>query len=153
MARRTPLPPRRAAGFAAAAMTAVLATPAALATGTGPHGAIPPPDLQGRYAPRGDCAREPRVMVDGTGMFLEIGGRRGRVAPLDLCFSCAGGARYSGIEVWVSPKVGDQIPVIFRFNADERRGVLIVEDNAGMDLGPNLRAVIAASPLLRCPRR
>ncbi|WP_139559658.1 hypothetical protein [Methylotetracoccus oryzae] len=68
---------------------------------TGPCGAIdidarnpPPAALYGTYGPRGNCSASPRVSVDETGLYVVIGQTRGRVDGLDLCLSCAGGARY-----------------------------------------------------------
>lgn len=110
----------------------------------------PPAELHGTYGPKGDCNRSPRVSVDATGLYIVIGDSRGKVAPLDICFSCAGGARYDGIERWLSPKLGAGYAAHFRFNADEQRGLLVVEDTGETALGPNLQAIVAASPYRRC---
>jgi hypothetical protein len=110
----------------------------------------PPADLHGTYGPKGGCNRSPRVSVDTTGLYIVIGDSRGKVAPLDLCLTCAGGARYEGIERWLSPKVGGGYAAFFRFNADEQRGLLVVEDTGEMAHGPNLKAVVVASPYRKC---
>lgn len=112
----------------------------------------PPAELHGTYGPRGDCRRSPRVSVDATGLYVVIGDRRGRVEGVDLCLSCAGGARYEGIERWLSPKTADGqgYAVNFRFNADEKPGQLIVVDTGDTALGPNLASLVAASPFQRC---
>jgi len=110
----------------------------------------PPVELHGTYGPKGDCNRSPRVSVDATGLYIVIGNSRGKVAPLDICFSCAGGARYEGIERWLSPKVGSGYAAHFRFNAEEKRGLLVVEDAGEAALGPNLQAIVAASPYRKC---
>ncbi|RYU62470.1 hypothetical protein EWI61_03020 [Methylolobus aquaticus] len=126
---------------------------------TGPCGAIevnarnpPPAELYGTYGPRGNCSASPRVSVDETGLYVVIGQTRGRVDGLDLCLSCAGGARYEGIEQWLSPRVeaAQGYAVNFRFNADEKPGQLIVNDTGDTALGPNLKSVVAASPYQRC---
>jgi len=112
----------------------------------------PPGDLYGTYGPRGNCSASPRVSVDETGLYVVIGQTRGRVDGLDLCLSCAGGARYQGIEQWLSPRVeaAQGYAVNFRFNADEKPGQLIVNDTGDTALGPNLKSVVAASPFQRC---
>ncbi|MGE0418414.1 MAG: hypothetical protein AB7O80_16555 [Acetobacteraceae bacterium] len=109
-----------------------------------------PKDLYGTYGPRGDCRASPRVSLDSTGLYIVIGSRRGRVPRVDTCFSCPGGARYDGIEVWLSPMAGKVYAAHFRFNADERRGALVVEPTHDVVLGTNLRSVVAASPYRRC---
>jgi hypothetical protein len=112
----------------------------------------PPAELNGTYGPRGNCSASPRVSVDETGLYVVIGQTRGRVDGLDLCLSCAGGARYEGIEQWLSPRVeaAQGYAVNFRFNADEKPGQLIVNDTGDTALGPNLKSVVAASPYQRC---
>lgn len=112
----------------------------------------PPAELYGTYGPRGNCSASPRVSVDETGLYVVIGQTRGRVDGLDLCLSCAGGARYEGIEQWLSPRVeaAQGYAVNFRFNADEKPGQLIVNDTGDTALGPNLKSVVAASPYQRC---
>jgi hypothetical protein len=112
----------------------------------------PPAELYGTYGPRGNCTASPRVSVDETGLYVVTGQTRGRVDGLDLCLSCAGGARYEGIEQWLSPRVeaAQGYAVNFRFNADEKPGQLIVNDTGDTALGPNLKSVVAASPFQRC---
>jgi hypothetical protein len=109
-----------------------------------------PDELHGRYAPAGNCGREPRVVADASGILIEADGRISRVEPLDVCFSCAGGARYEGIEIWVGQKLGNEIVAVFRFNADEQPGALIAMDQGYGRVGAEIAAVIAASPLERC---
>jgi hypothetical protein len=111
-----------------------------------------PAELWGTYGPGGDCKASTRVSLDASGLYVVIGSKRGKLERVDACFSCAGGARYEGIEVWLAPATpgGNGFMVIFRFNADEVPGKLDVYDNGEAELGPNLKAVIAASPLSRC---
>jgi len=108
------------------------------------------PESYGTYGPGGDCGRSPRVSVDATGVYLVIGTQRGSLGPAEACFSCAGGATYQGIEFWVMPKAGKGYSVHLRFNANEKRGALMVEPSGDVPLGPNLRALVAASPYKRC---
>lgn len=91
-----------------------------------------PKELYGNYAPGGDCARQPRVAVNAAGVFLETAAGKTGPLPVDVCFSCAGGARYEGIQIWVMVKYGmdkwggDNFPVTMMFNDRERRGALQV---------------------------
>ncbi len=124
---------------------------AALAAWSGPAGAMEvPKDLAGSYAPRGDCTREPRLTVDAQGILVQFGGKQGKLAPVDVCLTCAGGNKYRGIEVWIGPdaKGGDQ-PFVFRFNANEKRGTVIVEKLA-TKVPPIVTQMVSASPYQRC---
>lgn len=132
--------------FAVAALAAgVLGIPQIVSA----QGIAPPPELRGGYAPGGNCALEPRVVLTDV-LTIHAAGKATRLAPLDACFSCAGGARYEGIEVWVARlgANGDPEEPMFRFNADEKRGALVVERSPNAP--PAVRAVAAASPLKRC---
>ncbi|AOR77472.1 hypothetical protein [Novosphingobium resinovorum] len=76
------------------------------------------------------------MVASVAGVFLEtVAGKAGPL-PVDVCFSCAGGARYEGIQVWVMVKYGkdkwggDNFPVTMMFNDGERRGALqVAHDN------------------------
>jgi hypothetical protein len=130
-------------GIAAAAL-ALLAAGSALAQGLSP-------DLKGSYAPGGNCAKEPRVTI-GDALTVVAGGKTTRYAPVDACYSCAGGARYEGIEVWVTYLDRNKEPAspMFRVNADEKRGALVVDRDPAAP--PPMRAVAAASPLRKCAK-
>jgi len=111
------------------------------------------PDLKGSYAPGGDCTKEPRVII-GDVLTVIAGGKSTRYAPLDACYSCAGGARYEGIEVWVTYLDSKKEPAypMFRVNADEKRGNLVVDKNDIQTAPTPVRAVAMASPLKKCAR-
>lgn len=93
-----------------------------------------PPDVYGTYAPSSDCAVQPRIIVNKTGVHLDTAaGKRGPL-PIMVSYTFAGGARYSGIQTWALVKHGgknrwgdDNTPVILTFNANEKRGVLTAE--------------------------
>jgi len=110
-----------------------------------------PKDLAGQYAPGGDCKREPRLIVDGQGILVQSGGKQSKLAPVDVCRTCVGGMRYEGIEVWIGPnaKGGDQ-PFIFRFNANEKRGTVLIEQQDKRQLPPIVGKMVAGSPYMRC---
>ena len=116
---------------------------------------IPPgKDIQGSYAPQGDCSKEPRVTLSAKDLVIQSAGKPTRLAPIDACFSCAGGARYEGIEVWVSQLGSDGNPKepMFIFNSQEKRGVLLVDKSALQGASAPVRAVAMASPLKRCAK-
>lgn len=113
------------------------------------------PPLLGRYAPGGDCHRQPRIVIDAAGMGFEVEGRIERVARLEYAASY-GGNFYEGSSQWFFPFGRDgNYPVLMTFNADEKPGVLTVTPHdAGMPGGPALsprhRALVGGSPYLRC---
>lgn len=111
----------------------------------------PPAELRGSYAPAGDCTKLPKVTLTDV-LTIQHAGGQSKIAPLDACFSCAGGARYEGIEVWVSQldRKGEPQYPMFMFNAGERKGALVVTKDPTPN--PAIRAVAAASPLTRCKK-
>jgi hypothetical protein len=50
--------------------------------------------------------------------------------PVEACFSCEGGVRYSGIVVWGIPVGANEQPFVSYFNARERKGVATLEINS-----------------------
>lgn len=115
------------------------------------QGIAPAQNLWGTYAPGGDCTKEPRVTI-GQSLIVQAGGKPTRYGPIDSCVSCVGGASYEGIEVWVTylGANGDPMYPMFRVNADEKRGTLVVDRDASAPAP--IKAVSAASPLKRCAR-
>lgn len=117
-----------------------------------------PDDIYGSYAPAGNCAALPRVMVNADGVFLDTAAGKSVPLPVNVCFSCAGGARYEGIQRWVSVKYGrdkwggDNSPVIFMFNADERKGMMEVvhDDTLKTPLGAPMNAMVQAKSFKVC---
>lgn len=111
--------------------------------------------LFGRYAPGGDCAREPRVVVDATGIAVELKGATEKATKLEYAASY-GGPQYEGITEWFMPfKSANGFPVIMAFNADEKPGALTVDPHdEGWQGGPPLsarnQALVKGSPYARC---
>ena len=106
------------------------------------------PNLHGRYAPGGDCRRQPRIAI-------ETEGGSDRVARLEYAASY-GGNFYEGDSQWFFPFGREgAYPVLMTFNADEKPGVLTVTPHdegyaGGPPLSPRNRALVAGSPYLRC---
>ena len=93
-----------------------------------------PNDVYGRYAPSGDCGKLPRINVDETGVHLDTAAGKRSTLPINVSYTWAGGASYTGIQTWALVKHGgknrwgeDNQPVILTFNAHERRGALTAE--------------------------
>jgi hypothetical protein len=111
--------------------------------------------LFGRYAPGGDCAREPRVVVDATGIAMELKGVTDKSTKLEFAASF-GGPEYQGNTKWFFPfSSANGWPVIMAFNADEQAGLLTVEPHdEGWAGGPQLsarhKALVAGSPYRKC---
>ncbi len=111
-----------------------------------------PSELYGTYAPQGNCQQAPRVMVNQHGAFIHSNGVQTGPLSVDVCLTCAGGARYSGIERWLFVQSGKTAPLTLRFNADEKPGHLAIDENDSHHIpltGP-LLSIFKASPLERC---
>jgi hypothetical protein len=117
-----------------------------------------PDEIYGSYAPGGNCAALPRVTVNSGGIFLDTAVGKSGPLPVSVCYSCAGGARYEGIQRWAYVKYGkdkwggDNSPVIFMFNADERKGIMQVthDDTLKTPLGGPMNAVVRARSFRVC---
>ncbi len=117
-------------------------------------------DLHGRYAPAGDCKRQPQIVVDAGGMTFEVAAARTRVTNPEFAASYFGGAsdNYEGISRVFFPfrnNSQDGYPIIMMFNADEKKGVLTVGGHdegwkGGPALTPRNKALVAGSPYSRC---
>lgn len=111
--------------------------------------------LFGRYAPGGDCAREPRVVVDATGIAVELKGATEKVTKLEYAASF-GGPEYQGNIRWFFPfSSANGYPVLMAFDPDVKAGVLTVEPHdEGWQGGPPLSArnaaLVKGSPYAKC---
>lgn len=118
----------------------------------------PPEEIYGRYAPGGDCSRQPRIEAGKGGVFLDTAAGRQGPLPVSVCYSCAGGAQYEGIQRWVYVKYGkdkwggDNMPVILMFNAEEKRGLVSVEhdDTLKTPIGAPMTQVVRAKTFRQC---
>jgi hypothetical protein len=112
--------------------------------------------LYGRYAPGGDCTREPRVTADESGLSFVAGGQERRSETFVHVLTYAG-PDYRGISDWYFPFATSDSshPLLLTFNAGERRGVVAIEPyDEGYDGGPPLAPFNAAlakgSPYAKC---
>lgn len=112
--------------------------------------------LYGRYAPAGDCGREPRITVDSAGFSFEVNGSIERVLRPEYAASY-GGDFYEGISQWFFPYRDDGgFPILLTFNHAETPGRLVVEGHdAGWPGGPPLSTreavLVGGSPYAKCP--
>lgn len=116
-------------------------------------------DLYGRYAPAGDCKRLPRIVVDAGGMTFEVAATKAQVTNPEFAASYFGGAAntYEGISKVFFPfrTKPDYYPIMMTFNADEKRGVLVITGHeegwkGGPPLAPRNQMLVSGSPYSRC---
>jgi hypothetical protein len=108
--------------------------------------------LFGRYAPGGDCKREPRITVDATGFTFTNGGRTVHPARFEHAVSY-GPHDYAGISSWFFPFMkndNDFGPVLMTFNANEKRGLLMIENERAGAGNPLYVALAKGSPYRKC---
>jgi hypothetical protein len=87
-------------------------------------------EFQGIWIPvnRSSCSTPMRIEVSNKTVVLRNGNHSSSYKNIELCYSCAGGAGYSGIEVQLYPEIDvAPSPFIIRFNADEMEGIMDIE--------------------------
>gem|GEM_PF-2658452 len=116
-----------------------------------------PQEIYGRYAPSGNCTKDPIVDVSAKGLFIHYQSQKRGPLPVDVCYSCAGGAQYNGIQRWVSVKEGRDrwggtSPVTLMFNANEQKGRMEATNPGPLStpVSTPLNAVVKASALQLC---
>lgn len=111
--------------------------------------------LFGRYAPGGDCAKQPRITVDVRGLTFDVSGKTELVTNPEHALSFAG-PEYEGKSVFMFPfRIPDGYPILMTFDADEVAGRLIVQPQdegwaGGPKLSPRNEALVKGSPYQRC---
>jgi hypothetical protein len=109
----------------------------------------------GRYAPGGDCKRQPQILVEFSGLTFEIPGDTVKVTNPEYAVSY-GAHDYQGISKWVFPfRLGDGYSILMTFNADEKKGALHIDPQdegwpGGPPLSPRNKALVGGSPYARC---
>lgn len=112
--------------------------------------------LFGRYAPAGDCTRQPQIVVDETGLTFEVAGAHEKVTNPEFAASF-GGNFYEGITQWFLPfRSARGYPIVLAFNDAEKPGVLAVSGHdegwkGGPPLGPRNKSLVEGSPYAKCP--
>ncbi|MBI5040116.1 MAG: hypothetical protein HZB57_02600, partial [Gammaproteobacteria bacterium] len=77
-------------------------------------------DIFGRYAPGGDCKRQPQVLVELSGLTFTVVGAPIKVTNPEYAASY-GPADYAGISKWIFPfRIPDGYPILMTFNPNEK---------------------------------
>ncbi len=112
--------------------------------------------IHGRYAPGGDCGKEPRITADRTGLTFEVAGATQKASRVEHALSYFG-PDYEGISLVIFPfaDAAGAYPIAMFFNADEEPGTLRIDGHeagypGGPPLDPRNAALVAASPYARC---
>ena len=108
----------------------------------------------GRYAPGGDCGRQPQVVVSREGFSFEGGPALPAATRPEYAASFMGNF-YEGISEFFFPYPAEPRPFLLTLNADEQEGVLTLQAydfdyQGGPRLPDRYRPYIAGSPYLRC---
>ncbi|MGD7036400.1 hypothetical protein [Methylotuvimicrobium buryatense] len=109
----------------------------------------------GRYAPSGDCKKQPQIIVDETGFTFEVNGKSENATNPEFAASY-GGNFYEGISLWFFPYYdpNKERPLLLTFNAGEKQGVLSVDTEFNYSGGPKLEAkyqsLVDGSPYKTC---
>jgi hypothetical protein len=112
-------------------------------------------DIFGRYAPGGDCKRQPQVVVDATGLTFEVGGKQEKVTNPEHAFEY-NGPDYQGSDIWLFPfRLKDGYSILMTFNYESRKGALVITPQdegyaGGPKLSPRNQALVSGSPYQRC---
>jgi len=112
-------------------------------------------NIFGRYAPGGDCKRQPQIVADVSGLTFEVGGKQEKVTNPEQALSFAG-PDYEGPAVWLFPfRLGDGYAIIMAFNDGPQLGTLTISPHDegypdGPKLSPRNQALVDGSPYRRC---
>ena len=112
-------------------------------------------DIYGRYAPSGDCNRQPQILVEFSGLTFEVAGKAEKVTNPE--YAASYGARdYAGISKWIFPfRIANGYAILMTFNANERKGALHIDPHdegwaGGPPLSPRNKVLVAGSPYALC---
>lgn len=108
------------------------------------------PEYVGDWVPKsGTCESKLKFRIEANRVSLMNGDQTKAFGDLEYCYSCEGGARYSGKVVWLFPEFnsGKEAPFVAYLNAGEKLGVTVLElKDAGLKQQYPLHNV----PLKRC---
>ena len=114
-------------------------------------------DLFGRYAPGGDCKRQPRITVDASGIVFDVAGKTEKATKVEYVLGFYG-PDYQGIQKIVLPfkRSDGEYAIMMEFNAGEKPGALAISGHGegypgGPPFSPRNKALAGASPYARCP--
>ena len=110
--------------------------------------------IYGTYAPSGDCGREPKIVVDDSGISFTHAGKSMHSGTLEYALTYMG-PDYQGSSrvIFPFPVSDDDFGrVLMTFDADEKPGALKVEPDLGpgQKLTPLQAALVKHSPYAKC---
>lgn len=111
--------------------------------------------IYGRYAPGGDCKRQPQIVADDSGFTFEVGGKSDKVTNPENVLEF-NGPDYQGTDLWFFPfRLKDGYSILMIFNPGSKKGVLeIAPQDEGYPGGPKLsprnQALVSGSPYAKC---
>jgi len=110
--------------------------------------------LYGRYAPGGDCKRQPQVLAEASGLTFFLGGKQEKVTNPEEALGFAG-PDYTGPGHWIFPfRLPDGYTILMEFTGDAAGTLNITGQDQGYPGGPPLNArdaaLVAGSPYQRC---
>ncbi len=108
----------------------------------------------GRYAPGGDCTKQPQVVIDREGFAFTGGPALPKATRPEYAASYMGNY-YQGIGHWFFPYPVEPRPYVLTIDADETPGKLALEVfefdyRGGPKLPDKYRPYLAASPYAKC---
>lgn len=109
----------------------------------------------GRYAPAGDCKRQPQVLVDESGFTFFVAGKTEKVTNPENALGF-NGPDYQGPDLWFFPfRLKDGYAILMTFNQAGKKGVLAIEPQdegypGGPALSPRNKALVGGSPYAKC---
>lgn len=112
-------------------------------------------DIFGRYAPGGDCTRQPQILAEFKGLSFELTAATEKITNPEYAASY-GPHDYNGISKWMFPfRSADGYPILMTFNANEQKGALLIEVHdegwaGGPPVSPRNRVLVDGSPYALC---
>jgi hypothetical protein len=108
----------------------------------------------GIYAPRGDCSRQPQIVVARDGFAFQGGPALPKATRPEYAASVMGNF-YEGISLTFFPDPVEPRPYVLTLNANEKKGVMTIEVydfdySGGPKLPEKYRPYLAGSPYLKC---
>jgi len=112
-------------------------------------------DIYGRYAPGGDCKRQPQILVEQGGITIDRSGKTEKLAKVEFAASYNADS-YDGIVKVIFPYTNAAgYPIIMFFNWNEKPGALEIQGHdegyqGGPPLTPANAVLVKGTPYARC---
>lgn len=87
-----------------------------------------PSEFLGHWVPKSaSCSSPLSLNVTSTSVTFKNAKESRTFSNVEPCFSCEGGARYSGIVVWLTTTGSEETPFTVYFNASEIKNTAVIE--------------------------